>query len=52
MEGGQTSKTQILLLILGFVVITFGSFIWMIATWDSSKEESMSYNWTQEGAIL
>lgn len=46
------SKTQILLLILAFVALTFGSFIWMIVTWDSAKEESVSYNWTQEGAIL
>lgn len=46
------SKTHILLMILAFVVITFGSFIWMIATWDSTKEESMSYNWTYQGAIL
>ncbi len=46
------SKTKILLLILAFVVITFGSFIWMIATWDADKEKSMSYHWTQEGAII
>jgi len=46
------SKTQILLLILAFVLITFGSFIWMIVTWDSSMEESMSFNWTQEGVIV
>ncbi|MDG1376940.1 MAG: hypothetical protein P8P56_07980 [Yoonia sp.] len=46
------SKTKILLLILAFVAITFGSFIWMIATWDADKEKSISYNWTQEGAII
>jgi hypothetical protein len=52
MEGRQMSKTHILLMILAFVVITFGSFIWMIATWDASMEESMSFNWTPTGAII
>lgn len=42
------SKTRILLMILGFVVLTFGSFIWMIATWDADKEESMSFNSSTE----
>ena len=37
------SKTHILLMILAFFVLTFGSFIWMIATWDSSKETSISF---------
>ncbi|MCO4842130.1 MAG: hypothetical protein KC439_04390 [Yoonia sp.] len=45
------SKTRILLMILVFFVLTFGSFIWMIATWDADKEESMSQLSTLEGTI-
>ena len=37
------SKTHILLMILAFVVLTFGSFIWMIATWDVDKEKSITF---------
>lgn len=37
------SKSKILLMILVFFVITFGSFIWMIATWDKSKEEAIGF---------
>ncbi len=36
------SKTKILLLILAFVILTFGSFIWMIITWDRDTEESIT----------
>tara|TARA_R110002051_G_scaffold1008_5_gene4947 strand:+ start:2695 stop:2850 length:156 start_codon:yes stop_codon:yes gene_type:complete len=37
------SKTHILLMILAFVVLTFGSFIWMIITWDADKETSIGF---------
>ena len=37
------TKTHILLMILAFVVLTFGSFIWMIATWDADKEPSIGF---------
>jgi len=42
MEGRQMSNLQILLLILAFVVLSFGSFIWFVATWDADREESLS----------
>jgi hypothetical protein len=43
MEGGQMSgKTLTLLGIMAFVVLTLGSFVWFILTWDTSKEQSVS----------
>ena len=35
----MTARTRTLLLILGFVAFSLGSFIWFIATWDPAKEE-------------
>lgn len=37
------SKTHILLMILAFVTLTFGSFIWFIITWDAGKEKSIGF---------
>ncbi|WP_458791407.1 hypothetical protein [Yoonia sp. MH D7] len=42
------SKTQILLMILVFVVLTFGSFIWMIVTWDKGTETSITLGFPSE----
>lgn len=36
-----------LVLIALFVLLTLGSFIWFVATWDSSKEEPISLAPTQ-----
>jgi hypothetical protein len=33
------SIVKTLLLIAAFVTLTFGSFIWFIATWDADKEQ-------------
>ena len=33
------SKTRILMLIVAFLTLTLGSFIWFIATWDAEKEQ-------------
>ncbi len=35
----MTGKTRTLLLILVFVAVSLGSFIWFIATWDPTREE-------------
>ena len=37
------SNIQILLAILTFVVLTFGTFVWFVATWDPAKVESLSF---------
>lgn len=43
MEDQDMSPTQrTLLIILAFVALTLGSFIWFIATWDPSKEEPVA----------
>jgi hypothetical protein len=34
MDVAHMTKGQIILLIIVFVTITLGSFIWFIATWD------------------
>ncbi len=36
------TNLQVLLLIGAFIVLTFGSFIWYIATWNADAEESLS----------
>ncbi|MBE0412410.1 hypothetical protein [Yoonia sp.] len=36
------TNQQVLMLIAGFVFLTFGSFIWFIATWDADAEQSIS----------
>lgn len=33
------SKIQIIALIIAFLTLTIGSFVWFIATWDASKEQ-------------
>jgi hypothetical protein len=33
------SNRRVLLIIAAFVTVTFGSFIWFIATWDADKEQ-------------
>lgn len=35
----MTPKARTLLLILAFVALTFGSFIWFIARWDPAREQ-------------
>ena len=37
------SNRSILLMILAFVVLTFGSFIYFVATWDSDAEPQLSF---------
>jgi len=36
------TNAQVLALIAAFLVITVGSFVYYIATWDAAKEESLS----------
>ena len=36
------TNRQILLAILAFVALTFGSFIWFVATWSPEDEPSLS----------
>ena len=38
------SKTRILMLIVAFLTLTLGSFIWFIATWDAAAEEPLGQN--------
>lgn len=38
----MTPTQRTLLLILAFVAVILGSFIWFIATWDASKEQPVS----------
>ncbi len=33
------TNRQVLLLIVAFVTLILGSFIWFVATWDATKEE-------------
>ena len=40
------TNLQVLLLIGAFIVLTFGSFIWFIATWNAEAEESISMTGT------
>jgi hypothetical protein len=35
------TNRQVLMMILAFVVLTLGSFIWYIATWDAEKRSDM-----------
>ena len=43
MEGGQmNSTTRTVLAILAFIALSLGTFIWYIATWDPSKNESLT----------
>ena len=35
----MSGQTKTLLVIAAFVVVTFASFIWFIATWDPTREE-------------
>jgi hypothetical protein len=35
------SVKRILMLIAAFITLTFGSFIWFIATWDADKEQQI-----------
>lgn len=46
------SNGQVLLLIAAFVVLTLGSFIWFIATWDTSTPAvSTNLTHTQERSL-
>ncbi|SEW30695.1 hypothetical protein SAMN04488515_2173 [Cognatiyoonia koreensis] len=36
------SNTQILLLIACFLLLTLGSFVYFVATWDAEKEQPVS----------
>jgi len=36
------STPQILMLIAGFLLLTVGSFIYFVATWDADKEQPVS----------
>ena len=36
------TNRQVLLLILAFVTLTFGSFIWFIATWNADAQPQLS----------
>ena len=38
----MSGKTLTLLLILAFVALTLGSFIWFILSWDESKTQSVT----------
>ena len=38
------TQPQILMLIAGFLLLTIGSFIYFIATWDAEKEQPVSSN--------
>ncbi len=38
------SNRSILLAILAFVALTFGSFIYFVATWDADKEPQLSFD--------
>jgi len=38
----MSGKTLTLLLILAFVALTLGSFIWFILSWDKSKTQSVT----------
>ena len=40
------TNLQVLLLIGAFIVLTFGSFIWFIVTWNAEAEESISMTGT------
>jgi hypothetical protein len=43
MEGGQMSgKTLTLLLIMAFVALTLGSFVWFILSWDKATTQSVT----------
>ena len=42
MEGWEMSNVQILMLIAAFLILTVGSFIWFIATWDAEKEQPVT----------
>ena len=35
------TNRQVLMMILAFVVLTLGSFIWYIATWDADKRTNL-----------
>ncbi|EBA13166.1 hypothetical protein [Roseobacter sp. CCS2] len=37
------TNRQVLMLIAAFVILTLGSFIWFIATWDADKEQLIGY---------
>ena len=36
-----SAKTRTLVLIFGFVAVTLGSFVWFIATWDPTLEDTV-----------
>jgi len=40
------TKVHILLLIAAFITLTFGSFIWFIATWNADAEQPVSMQTT------
>jgi len=46
------TNLQVLLLIGAFIVLTFGSFIWFIATWNADAEESLSMRATTPALAL
>jgi TRAP-type C4-dicarboxylate transport system permease small subunit len=39
----MTGPQRTLLVILAFVALILGSFIWFISTWDASKEEPVTH---------
>ena len=47
----MTNK-QVLLMIAAFVVLTLGSFIWYIATWDSSERTDLRNDATHHLALF
>ena len=36
-----------LLLIMAFLVLTVGSFVWYVATWDAAAEEPLTFTFPQ-----
>jgi len=38
----MSGRSMTLLVILGFVTMVLGSFIWFIVTWDAEKEQSVT----------
>ena len=38
----MSGSTRTVLIILAFVAMVLGSFIWFIASWDASKEQSVT----------
>lgn len=39
------TNQQVLLLIAAFLILTIGSFVWYIATWDAKSEPQLGFIW-------